>query len=191
MKLVAIPFLFLALSAFTAHADAKPQWGKVICEAVPEADAVAFATSNHFLDNWDTQHEATPPYVAPRGTIACTLPVQFTSDTDSTGHTFMRVSVQFIDAPFKPAPCTVIYYDHSRTRHFSANGAGDGFADLVDGSPGDFNVSFIDNDQSKYESDEFNLIDVGRTPKIDWAGEWRDDEPRVPILSNCHLDLHL
>lgn len=182
-------FFTILLAIPTARADDKPRWGKVVCSSVSESDAVQFATQNHFLDNWDFEHVAKPPYVAPKGTLSCSLPLLVTSDTDNQGRTFYRLEVSLIDQPFGHLPpCTVSYYDHSPTRKFAPNGSGDGYADLVPGG-NDFDVSFSDSDQSRYDMDDFTITRVGRDSQITWSGETQgDEEAHVPIVTSCHLE---
>jgi len=182
-----IVFLFCLAAAQAAK---KPRWGKVICASVAEADAIQFATKNPFLDNWDYASQPldqAPPYVAPKGTLACTLPVQIFPTTDLNGGPAFELEVNFVDQPFHLDPCVVTYYDHSRTRRFKPDGGGHGYVDLVPGS-NDFDLTVSDMNQTRYQSDDFTVVDIGRKSQISWAGESRDSQPHAPIVTSCHLE---
>jgi hypothetical protein len=184
----AMTFVMTLLVNSVSYADQEPRFGKVICEAVSHSDALQFAQNSHFLDNWDYLHQKLPPYTAPVGTLACTLPVEYTSDTDVEGHTFYTLYSPFRLEPFHLKACTVTYYDQRHSRHFKADGEGRGYVDLVPGT-NDFAVFFYDNDQTKYQSDEFLATQIGRDRQIVWMGETQDDRSHVPIVSNCHVEL--
>jgi hypothetical protein len=181
-----ILLLALAIGAASAQAANSPKvWGQVICQAVAQSDAVAYAQSNHFLDNWDPDKDPNPPYVAPVGTLDCSLPIQVTKETNDNG-TFYYIQVKTQGAPSPIGNCKIIYYNGTPTRTFHADGEGNGYLGMV-GSDSDFTPFFDDNDQTQYTYDQFMIDGVGTTPTINWSGEIRDDKPHIPILSNCNI----
>jgi hypothetical protein len=180
--------LLLALVSLPSFA-AETRWARIVCEAVPQNEAVSFATANHFLGSWDYLHETRPPYVAPKGTLACTVPARVTSDTDSSGHLFYTLDITLLDQPFHLAPCVVAYFDGTRGRRFSAFGSGMGYVDLVPGV-NSMDATFSDLDHFDVtEHNDFSVASIGRDPAVTWASETRGDGTPMPVVSRCHVEL--
>lgn len=179
--------LFFVILPHAQAAKPKPKWGKVICTHVTQDDAVKFAHESVFLENWDYNTQPEPPYVAPIGSLSCTLPMQVQTIANEGGTAF-QTTVYFIDQPYKLPACEVKYFDGSKTRHFKVHGGGDGFFDLIGPDSGSMSAYFDDFNQHKYQTDEFMITNVGRKADISWAGEARDDHKHMPIVTNCHAE---
>ena len=165
-----------------------PKWGKIICEAVTVDQAETFAQANHFTDNYDPSNNAPPPYVKPVGTLSCMLPVQVIIDTNPDGSQSAQLDVEFDGSPFKLPKCQLTYFDKTTTRSFTAEGEGNGYVSLPeDPNANDMSASFGDYD-SKYETDDFLVMNLNHTNQIQWTPELPDENPHVPIISNCHVE---
>jgi hypothetical protein len=130
-----------------------------------------------------------PPYVAPKGTLSCTLPLLLSKTIDKDGFANYVLSVTFVDQPFRLADCGVTYYDGTKNRVFKPDG--DGYDDVyTPGTLDGFSAYVDDFGQTKYPENQFMMMGIGNSPAILWAAEIRDDEkPHVPIVSNCHMEI--
>lgn len=186
--------LALALGSilgFSASAVGAVKWGKVVCVAVGPTDAVEFAHRSPFI--YGDSLVKTPvgeelPYVAPKGTLSCTLPFQIRADLNSDGTTFYDLDVYQVGVPFKLPKCQVRYFDGSKSRSFRASGSGEGWAGMT-GSEVHFDVVFSDDGNRKYTTDTFIVTEVSDQSITAWAPEAADARPSEPIVTGCHVEL--
>jgi hypothetical protein len=183
-KAILVILSFVPLFAFAD--DVTTKWGKVICEAVTVDQAVAFAQTNFFLDNLDPS--ADPAYVAPEGTLSCILPLKVEISSTQGQPTSEYMVVNFVDSPLKLPKCVLTYFDSRPARKFSPHGDGEGFDDLpVDSTTDLLDADFADY-SSSYQMDEFMTLSLTQTAQIMWTPEVPDDDPHVPIVSQCHVE---
>ena len=162
--------------------------GRLVCEAVSKAEAQKFAASSHFMGNFDVLNAPEgqePPYVEPKGTLSCAVPVSVQPVENSLGEAASEITVLQSDASAK---CQVTYFDGTPARSFPAVGSGHGYANLLPNLVG-VSASFTDTTSSAIE-DDISAADVSDKPQVLWSSEWTgSDYPEVPLVSKCHVEL--
>jgi hypothetical protein len=188
---ICLVLFFLSFTSVHAKTKEDAKWGKLICEAVTAEESETFAKDHHFIDNFyfDRTSPAEPPYVPPKGTLACVLPLQFLPFTDIVGAKSYSVSANFVDSPFKPSKCRVTYFGNSRARTFAQNGGGSGLVAHSDDDTSGRVDGYFSDFGSVHEEDDFLVSNVEKKAQVMWTPETPDSEPHVPIVSRCRVEI--
>ena len=181
--------LLTALVATSTSAFAKApenradKWGKVVCEAVSQAEALKFA-KNSISENG-----------TPKGTLSCSLPLKISvvesgGLMDETGKTSFLMEAQTVDSPIVTEACKVTYFDGSASRSFEPAGQGNAYSDTASGFV-DMDVTFMNLSENRVaETDDFIALAVSRKARTQWTVEMSElHEGGEAIVSKCHIEL--